>query len=83
MPYFSTLTTFAAEGSLVDLSDTNFGGTGLDLTQTLDFTKPWWDKTSITDLAIRDKVFFVAGDITLLNKVLTRAVVFNKDLIAK
>ena len=83
MPYFSTLTTFAAEGSLVDLSDTNFGGTGLDLTQTLDFSKPWWDKTSITDLAIRDKVFFVAGDITLLNKVLTRAVVFNKDLIAK
>ena len=83
MPHFGSLTTFASEGHLIDLSTTNYGNTGLDLTKIIDFEKPWWDQTSITELAIRDKVFFAAGDITLLNKVCTRAVVFNKDLVDK
>ena len=82
MPYLLTLAGFAAEGKLVDMASTSFGDSSLDITKTIDFSMPWWDQTSISELSIKDKVFFATGDITLLNKVCTLSILFNRDLIA-
>lgn len=80
MPYMTYISSVAAEGRLVDMASTSYAGS-LDLTQIIDFSMPWWDQSSISELSIRDKVFFATGDITLLNKVCAMSVVFNKDLI--
>ncbi|MDD2269094.1 MAG: hypothetical protein PHY15_06030 [Eubacteriales bacterium] len=81
MPYMITLAGFAAEGKLIDMADTAFGANDVDITKIIDFSMPWWDQSSISELSIQDRVFFAAGDITLLNKVCTMAVTFNRDII--
>lgn len=47
----------------------------------LDFTKPWWDENSIHDLAVANKVFLAAGDMSLAHYDSTCGIVFNKRLI--
>jgi len=81
MPYMTSMASIAAEGRLVDMASTDYRG--VDLTKIIDLSMPWWDQGSISELAIRDKVFFATGDITLLNKVCSMAVVFNKDIITE
>jgi len=49
--------------------------------QYTDFTKPWWEKNSIKDLSIANKLFGVNSAITLVDKMGAQALVFNKDIL--
>lgn len=46
----------------------------------VDFSRSWWDQSSVESLTIRDNLFIVASDIFLSDKYATACVMFNKDL---
>ncbi|NLK39513.1 MAG: hypothetical protein GX303_04600 [Clostridiales bacterium] len=48
--------------------------------KTLNLDKPWYDSSSIRDLAIADKLFVLTGDIIAGNNDAVSAMVFNQDL---
>ena len=37
----------------------------------LDLTKPWWDQNSVKDLSVRNKLFYVYGDFTVMDDEVT------------
>jgi hypothetical protein len=63
--------TLAANGMLVDLYSVPY----------LDMSKPWWDQTFNEELTINNKLYFTLGDIGIINKSATAALMFNKELI--
>ncbi|HBL83382.1 MAG TPA: hypothetical protein DDZ99_00505 [Clostridiales bacterium] len=68
-----TLSSFAAEGSLLDLYSIEGSHLSLD--------KEWWDVTSNEDMSIGNKLFFTTGDIFVLDDENTIVTYFNKDII--
>lgn len=73
MPSLSDLSNLAFEGYLYDLNT-------LD---SIDINAPWYDKNCTDAFAVNDQIFFTTGDITILNKVNTPSVLFNKEMAAK
>lgn len=71
MPAIPGLTVLALEGGLYDL--TQFDYINLDA--------PWYDKDANETFSIGNKLFFTTGDITILNKVCSISMLFNKQLI--
>lgn len=72
---FSSLATLVSESnSLVDLKTLDSSVMMLDA--------PWWDKGANDAFTIGDKLYFTTGDISILNKITTMGVLFNKDLVA-
>ncbi len=72
MPSLRACAIYAQNNYLYDL--TRIGNFDLDA--------PWWDSNATESLSIDNKVFFTTGDITILNKVCTLSVLFNKEMIA-
>ncbi|PKM63103.1 MAG: hypothetical protein CVU97_01725 [Firmicutes bacterium HGW-Firmicutes-21] len=66
--------TLAAGGYLYDLNNK---------IPYLDMTQPWWDQTFNEELTINNKLYFTVGDIGIINKAATSALMFNKNLIAQ
>ncbi len=66
----SELATLGAEGNLYEL----FSLDGIQL------EAPWWDQNANEAYSIGNKLYFTTGDITVLNKITTMAIMFNKDL---
>ena len=48
----------------------------------IDLTKSWWDQKANADLSIRGKMFYTTGDISVVDNMVTHALLFNKDMIA-
>ena len=48
----------------------------------IDTAKPYWDQRCISDLSIGNKVYFLTGDISTIDKKATWILMFNKSLIA-
>lgn len=48
----------------------------------IDLTKSWWDQKANADLTIRGKMFYTTGDISVVDNMVTHALLFNKDMIA-
>lgn len=46
----------------------------------LDFSKPWWDKNSVSDLSYGGKLYYVCGDFTITDEEATWIVYFNKEI---
>ncbi|MBQ1847200.1 MAG: extracellular solute-binding protein [Clostridia bacterium] len=55
----------------------------LDLSETLNLDQPWWDPGTLRDCEIYGKVYFMNGDINILDNDVTWILLFNKDLIKK
>ena len=71
MPALTSCAVYAQNGYLLDLRDIpNF-----------DLDAPWWDDRATNSFSIDGKVYFTTGDITILNKVCTPSILFNKDMI--
>lgn len=70
-PYINPSISLVQEGLFVDLNSV----------ENLDLTNPWWDQRAVRDLAIKNKVFYCTGDISILDKECTMALFFNKDVI--
>ena len=71
MPTMNVLADLASEDGLVDLT------TIADF----DINAPWYDKNATEAFSIRNAVYFTTGDITILNKVCSPSMLFNKDMI--
>ena len=48
-----------------------------------DINAPWYDKNCTEAFSINNKVFFTTGDLTILNKVNTPSILFNKEMASK
>ena len=46
----------------------------------IDFTRDWWNKNTLTDLCINDKVYFATGDISNRSVTAIQGYVFNMNL---
>ncbi|MBQ7983968.1 MAG: extracellular solute-binding protein, partial [Clostridia bacterium] len=65
------LSSMAVEGYLTDLI-------GIE---TLKLTECWWDQEMRTDLSVAEKLFYITGDISIMDNYGTWCVMFNKNFI--
>lgn len=63
--------TLAYSGYIHDLNDI----------PNIDLSKSWWDQKANRDLSIRGKMFYTTGDISVVDNMVTHAILFNKDMI--
>ena len=47
----------------------------------IDLTKSWWDQKANKDLSIRGRMFYTTGDISVVDNMVTHALLFNKDMV--
>lgn len=71
MPFMSTAAVLAQEGKLYDLNE---------YSDIIDLDAPWWDANATAAVSIGDKVFFTAGDMSLMHKIVSSGIAFNKQL---
>ena len=61
----------AQEGLLINLFDL----------ENIDTLAPWWDQRANAAYSVANKLYFTTGDITIMNKVNTWSILFNKDMV--
>ena len=68
---------------LIESSSMAQGGSFLDLfgIPNLDLSKPWWSQGTVRDLSIMHKLFFIQGDLLILDNDAMEAMIFNKTLV--
>lgn len=54
----------------------------LDLEEHMNLDKEWWDPGTLRDCAINGKVYFMNGDINILDNDVTWIMIFNKKMIS-
>ncbi len=74
MPFMPGAAKLAQENCLYDLND--FG-------DYLHFDKEWWDQSANKSLSIGGKLYFTTGDITIMPKIVSFAMTFNKSMLSK
>ena len=73
MPFLSGAVTMAQEGQLEVLNSEK-------LSAYIDLSMPWWSQGANEAFSISDQLYFSTGDITIMSKISTRALVFNKEM---
>ena len=73
MPTLKNLSSLASQEYLYDLKSL----------QNFDADAPWYDKNCSDAFSISDQLYFTTGDITILNKVNSPSILFNKELARK
>jgi len=71
MPVLNEYNTSAMKGYFVNLATVQY----------LDFSQPWWDSNCEANLKIADRLYGMEGDLTIMDKDATTALVFNKTLL--
>ena len=74
LPYMSAAATLAQEGFLYDL---------YDFKEYIHFDQPWWDSKAEKALTVGGKLYFTTGDITIMTKIVSFAMTFNKEMLKK
>lgn len=74
MPFMPACATLAQEGALYDL---------MEFSDYIHFDAPWWDQSANTSLSIANKLYFTTGDISIMQKITSMALTFNKRLYAE
>ena len=75
MPFMPGAATLAQEGKLHALNSEK-------LSAYIDLSQPWWDANATAGLSVDGIVYFTTGDISIMQKVVSTAVTFNKDMYA-
>ncbi len=75
MPFLSVCATLAQGGYLYDLREFEADGY-------IDLSMPWWEENATKSFSIADKVYFAIGDMSIMQKIVSSAIMFNKDLLA-
>lgn len=73
MPFMSTAATLAADNKLHDLAD---------LDEYIHLDAPWWEDTSTAAASLKGKTYFATGDISIMPKIVSFTLVFNKEMLA-
>ena len=71
MPFMGACASLAQEGMLYDLND---------FTTYLHFEAPWWDHSACESLSIGGHLYFTTGDISIMQKITSIALTFNKAM---
>ena len=74
MPFLPACTTLAQDGYLYDLNE--FAADGY-----LDLSMPWWDQNANESFSIADKTYFSISDMSIMQKIVSCCLMFNKDLL--
>jgi len=74
MPFLYQCVNLAQSGDIYDLRSDPFN-------KYIDLEMPWWDQNATASLSIDNKVFFTTGDISIMQKIVSVAVTFNKDML--
>lgn len=53
----------------------------LNAIENLNLSKSYWDQKANEELSIGGKMFYTTGDITIIDNMVTNAILFNKDMI--
>lgn len=72
-PRVSEMASIAGNGTAYDLNKT----------ENLDLSKKWWSQLALEDLTINGATFFMAGDISHMDKYCSGCVFFNKTMAAE
>ncbi len=75
MPFMPGAATLAQEGKLHALNSDK-------LSAYIDLSQPWWDANATAGLSVDGIVYFTTGDISIMQKIVSTAVTFNKDMYA-
>ena len=71
MPFFQEAAVLAQEGMLYDLKQ--FG-------KYIHLDAPWWDQSANRILSVDGRLYFTTGDLSIMQKIVSGAVLFNKTL---
>ncbi len=72
MPFLGSATALAQSGYFYDLTEFD---------DYIDLSMPWWDDNFTSTMSIGDSVYFAVGDISIMQKIVSSAVLFNKPLL--
>ncbi len=76
MPFLHNCTVLAQNGYLYDLREFEKDGY-------IDLSMPWWESNATESFSVADKVYFCIGDMSIMQKIVSSAVMFNKDMLAQ
>lgn len=71
MPFMSGAVSMAQDGMLYDLKE--FG-------DYIHLEAPWWDQKANKSLSISDRLYFTTGDISIMQKIVSNTVLFNRSM---
>ena len=71
MPFMGDATSMAQDGMMYDLNE---------FSDYLHFDAPWWDHSACKTLSVEGHLFFTTGDISIMQKIVSGAILFNKNL---
>ncbi|MBR5859462.1 MAG: extracellular solute-binding protein, partial [Clostridia bacterium] len=74
LPFMPAAASLAQEGYLYDLNE--FEGY-------LHLDQAWWDQSANKSLSIGGKLYFTTGDISIMTKIVSTAITFNKEILQK
>ncbi len=73
MPFLSSAVSMAQSKAFYNLAEFD---------EYIDLSMPWWDQNFLDVMTINDKVYFAIGDISIMQKIVSGAVVYNKENLA-
>lgn len=71
MPFMFSAVSLAQDGYLFDLKE--YG-------DYIHLDAPWWDQEANRSLSVADKLYFTTGDISIMQKIVSNAVLFNRSM---
>lgn len=74
LPFMPSAATLAQDDFIYDLNE---------FKDYLHFDQPWWDQSATESLSIGGKLYFNTGDISIMPKIVSTAITFNKELLKK
>ena len=74
LPFMPAAANLAQEGYVWDLNE---------FSDYLHFDQPWWDQSATESLSIGGKLYFNTGDISIMPKIVSTAITFNKEMLKK
>lgn len=74
MPFLMHCVNLAQSGDLYDLKSD-------PINKYIDLSMPWWDQNATESLSVDNKVYFTTGDISIMQKIVSCAVTFNKEML--
>ncbi|MBO5914257.1 MAG: extracellular solute-binding protein [Clostridia bacterium] len=72
LPFMPAAASLAQEGYLYDLNE---------FTDYLHLDQAWWDQSANESLSIGNKLYFTTGDISIMPKIVSTAITFNKEIL--
>ena len=71
MPFMGDAVSLARDGMMYDLNE---------FSDYIHFDAPWWDHSACETLSVDNKLYFTTGDISIMQKIVSGAILFNKNL---